>query len=259
MPPFFRSGNAMKRIRYALLLVAACIVGCAAAVEAPQSEHLPGPRSVLFVGNSFTYYNNSLHNHYRRLARAAAPNDERPGRVRIMTISGGQLPEHAAGLPAMLASHDWDTVVLQGHSRGPIEDETAAAFREAAADFARQIRERGAEPVLFMTWAYSDRPDMTAVLDAAYTSTGQAIGARVAPVGLAFAKATTERPDIELRIADGRHPSLEGTYLAACVFLASLHGVSPVGSSYTAGLDADVAAYLQNVAWTTVGHYSTRR
>ena len=111
------------------------------------------PEKVLFVGNSFTYYNNGLQNHYRALLRSASPDNEAPGRARIMTISGSYLPEHAGGLPEILASESWDTVVLQGHSLGPISEDTAELFRDAARDFAAQIRKSGARPVFFMTWA----------------------------------------------------------------------------------------------------------
>lgn len=31
------------------------------------------PRAILWIANSFFYYNNSMHNHYGNLVRAAAP------------------------------------------------------------------------------------------------------------------------------------------------------------------------------------------
>jgi hypothetical protein len=61
--------------------------------------------------------------------------------------------------------------------------------------------------------------------------------------------------DIVLRIADRRHPTLEGTYLAACTFYAALFGESPVGQPYTAGLDGTIARTLQLAAWDTVTAY----
>jgi hypothetical protein len=59
-------------------------------------------------------------------------------------------------------------------------------------------------------------------------------------------------------VPDKRHPSLAGTYLAACTVYASLLGKSPVGNGYTAGLPADVAAHLQQVAWDTAQEYGAR-
>ena len=247
--------QAMRRYCALLLvLLLPCVGACADA--APVGETRALPENVLFVGNSFTYYNNSLHNHYRRLLRAAHPEGELTGFARIMTISGGHLPEHA-GLPAMLSSMPWDVVVLQGHSLGPISEDTAGPFRAAARRFSAQIREAGARPVFFMTWAYTGEPGMTAELDAAYTAIGRELDAEVVPVGLAFATVTEQRPGIALRVADTRHPTVAGTYLAACTFFAALRG-NPEGLAYDAGLGGETAAYLQRVARETVAAYRAR-
>lgn len=49
---------------------------------------------------------------------------------------------------------------------------------------------------------------------------------------------------------DGSHPTLIGTYLAACTVYASVYGKSPVGNSYdyVGRIDKDTAAFLQQVA-----------
>src|SRR5262249_25561530 len=44
-----------------------------------------------------------------------------------------------------------------------------------------------------------------------------------------FAKALQRRPELNLYAADRRHPTLAGTYLAACMVYASLLKKSPVG------------------------------
>ena len=75
------------------------------------------------------------------------------------------------------------------------------------------------------------------------------------PAGLAFARAISKQPELNLYAPDKRHPSLAGTYLASCVVFAALTGRSPVGTSYLAGVDAPTAAFLQTVAWETVQEY----
>ncbi len=212
-----------------------------------------GPDRVLFIGNSYTYYNNSLHNHYREMVEEAYP--DKAHHVRINTISGGKLSEHGNGLRYMLESDDWDVVVLQGHSLGPIED--FESFRTSAIRHAGSIRDDGARPVLFMTWARSHKPEMTAQLKAGYESVAEEIDAEVSPVGLAFETVTKMRPDIELRIADRSHPTLAGTYLAASVFFVRLHGAGIADLAYTAGLPEDTAAYLRRIAEQTVKAYDT--
>jgi hypothetical protein len=61
--------------------------------------------------------------------------------------------------------------------------------------------------------------------------------------------------EFNLYAIDKRRPSAAGTYLASCVVFAALTGRSPVGNSYLAKVDAQTAAFLQNVAWETVQEY----
>lgn len=210
----------------------------------------------MFVGNSFTYYNDSLHNHLARMVRAGNVLDGRP-RMRSMTISGARLTEHAPAMAAMLRSEPWDLVVLQGHSREVYDPETRPDFKRTVRNFNQQIRAVNARPALFMTWAYTDAPGMTAVIADHYAQTAAEIDALLVPVGLAFAQVTREYPDIQLRTGDKRHPSLAGTYLAACVFYAALFEESPAGNDYTAGLNSEVAATLQSQAWKVVAQLTT--
>ena len=238
----------MKHLRYLYIALLLGLTPVAGAGEEPEY--------VLFVGNSFTYYNNGLHSHYRNLLHAAHTDGEAPGNRRLLTISGCTLPEHSSGLQQMLAGQAWDVVVLQGYSRGPISPQMAEPFRSAARQYAKAIRENGAEPVFFMTWAYADKPEMIEQLDDAYTAIGAELGAQVVPVGRAFGRATKARSDLHLIVADLKHPSLAGTYLAACTFYAALHGRSPEGLAYTAGLNADDTRFLQRVAWQTWQEYN---
>ena len=223
-------------------------------VAAKQREE-----SILFVGNSFTYYNNGLHDHVRNLlARGANADGAVHAYLRLLTISGGTLPEHRAGLQQRLDEQSWDRVILQGYSNGPITPGKAVEFQSAAREYAERIRTHGAEPMFFMTWAYTDRPEMTSQLDAAYSDIGAELNAEVVPVGLAFARALSARPGLALIVDDKKHPTLAGSYLAACTFYAALRKTSPEGLSYTAGLAAGDAEFLQQVAWQSWQDYVAR-
>ena len=96
---------------------------------------------------------------------------------------------------------------------------------------------------------------MTALLAEQYTIAGNANDALVIPAGLAFAKARAKRPDLEFYQPDKRHPTLIGTYLAACTAYAAIYKKSPVGNTYTAGIDPATARFLQEVALETVQEY----
>ena len=140
-------------------------------------------------------------------------------------------------------------------SQCPVHPQLQAAFHEAVRRNAALLVQAGVRPVLFMSWAYQDKPEMTAQLAEQYTVAGNANDALVIPAGLAFAKAIAKQPTLELYEADKRHPSLAGTYLAACTAYAALYRKSPVGLGYTAGLDAGLAALLQTAAWETAQDY----
>jgi len=141
--------------------------------------------------------------------------------------------------------------VVQGASNEPLGSSSKKHFYKFAELLATKIVQSGAKTALFMTWAYRDRPGMTAQLRNAYVNAGNEIGAIVVPVGLAWERVLKNRSNVYL-YDDRKHPTIQGTYLAACVFYASLFGRSPEGIQYTAGLPQEEALYMQSVAWETV-------
>ena len=108
-------------------------------------------------------------------------------------------------------------------SQCPVHPQLQGVFHETVQKYSRMLERAGVRPVLFMSWAYKDKPEMTAQLAEQYTLAGNASDALVIPAGLAFARAIAKRPDIELYEIDKRHPSLAGTYLAACTVYATLY------------------------------------
>lgn len=96
---------------------------------------------------------------------------------------------------------------------------------------------------------------MTAELADAYTSVGNDNDALVVPVGLAFAAALARRPELHLHMDDKSHPTLAGTYLAACTVYAALFRRSPIGLAHMSDLDSVIARFLQSMALETVEDY----
>ena len=248
----------MVSLRFVLNLAAllACLPVLALKADlTPDVSQVESPASILFVGNSFTFYNDSIYTHLRKLLVAENPANRRAIFLKSMTISGAVLADHRGGLQQMLGSRDWDIVVLQGHSRAAIEPERTAAFSSAIKLYSSAIRKAGAEPVLFMTWAYSDRRRMTRELASEFTRLGNEYDLMVVPVGLAFHQAIDEIPGVVLHNEDRIHPSLEGTYLAAAVFYVSLFGKSPVDLAYDAGLEPALAQRLREIAFQSTRDY----
>ncbi len=244
----------------ALLLAGALIALQAQAAPVPKVTSIDAPENILFIGNSFTYYNNGLHNYLRQLINAADKSGDGAGVLKLMTISGARLSEHASALRAILKSEDWDVVVLQGYSLEAVNKGMLKNFRNASRAFHKEITKAGADTVFFMTWAYTDRPEMTAPLDTSYTIMGNFVDSLVVPVGLAFEQARQQHPDISLIMKDRKHPTLAGTYLAACVFYAALFQQSPAELDYRPPrLREATAEALREVAWEATRSYYTRQ
>ena len=260
------------------ILAALLTVLCAAAALAqtePKVARLQdqGAARFMWVGNSFFYYNNGMPALVQGLVRGAPLADARPYSATMITMGGTGFDWHdlesyfrpgAVGAYSFDASNTivhnrgpklYDAVVLMDCSQCPINPEFTAVFTRYARMDSEIARRHGAEPVLFMSWAYADRPEMTAQLAEAYTTAGNDNGALVIPAGLAFARVVAERPDLQLYQPDRRHPTLAGSYLAASTSYAALYGRSPEENSYTAGLDADTARTLRRAAWQTVQVY----
>jgi hypothetical protein len=242
------------------LLAASLLLAASSAVAKPTVIAVYAPKHVLFVGNSYSLYNNGIYTHVREFARAGDAEAAKSQIFRLTAISAANLKDQAGAITAMLKQNKWDVVVLQGNSSEPLPEDKARveSFRESARRYDKEIREAGGRTAFFMTWAYQDKPDMIAPVREAYESIGNELGALVVPVGLAFARSIKERPAVVLHVKDKQHPALAGTYLAAATLYAALYGKSPVGSPYTADLDPEVAKYLQGVAWETVKEYYGR-
>jgi hypothetical protein len=257
----------------ALVLLASLAHGAALAQTKPKLRDLGEvPVSAIYIGNSFFYYNNSLHGHVTQLIAATTP----AMRLRGVsaTISGSGLDWHDVEShfrPNAVSSYSFDrnnniifnnpkeklfdVAIMMDCSQCPIHPQLKTVFEEYAKKHSDTVRKHGTKPIFFMSWAYADKPEMTNQLAEAYTIAANVNGAYVIPAGLAFARSISKKPELNLYAPDKRHPSLAGTYLAACTVYASLFRKSPVGLKYLAGLDEATATHLQTMAWDTVQEY----
>jgi hypothetical protein len=210
---------------------------------------------VLFIGNSFTN-RNDLPGLVTKLAAAARP----PRHVvtdRVIA-NGRALKTHweRGEAAEAIRRERWDYVVLQEQSTLPLKNR--GRMHESVTLFDRQIREAGAQTVLYMTWARLNAWERQDELADAYLSIGRTLGAIVVPVGAAWQRVLREHPEIVLHDRDGSHPNFAGSYLAACVFVATLFDVDPVGLPADAPvqLDAGLAKVLQDAARRVVSEFS---
>lgn len=172
---------------------------------------------ILMLGNSFT-----LANHMPQMLAELTG-----GEVVAHTRGGARLAEHlnlgtklGARTQAALIHEHWDYVVLQEMSLGPIT--SPKSFFSSVERLCVQIRENGAVPILYATWAYQkngaklaakgwDYVEMARKLSGAYHQAAQENRALIADVGQRF----FQLPDTRIYADDGVHPNELGSRIAA--------------------------------------------
>ncbi|MDA9749321.1 hypothetical protein N9U80_00475 [Flavobacteriaceae bacterium] len=199
------------------------------------------PRKILFIGNSYLYYGDSLHNHFKRMAEEYLEDYDGSASVKSATIGGARLKHHDVERlikPKAISSIEkFDLIILQGGSSEPLTERNRQEFAFYAKKHIESIRKNDSKAALYMTHAYVKphkdfKPNQIKVINDIYTKVGKENNVLVIPVGLAFDYAYREIPGIKLHKDDGTHPNLKGTYLAACTVFASVFEKSPVGLKY---------------------------
>ncbi|HSJ82757.1 MAG TPA: SGNH/GDSL hydrolase family protein [Acidimicrobiia bacterium] len=213
------------------------------------------PVRVLFVGNSYTHVND-LPGMVGSLAASADIRVE----VGMMAPGGWWWRDHAASEETTdaIAGGDWDYVVMQEQSMAPADRDLARRASYPAAELlSRTVVGNGGQVVLFLTWGHrngspelghSTYSAMQVDLADSYLAFADSLLAEVAPVGMAWWMSLAERREIDLYQADGSHPSLAGSYLAAAVIAAVVLDVDPASFDAPLGLDESDAAALRGFA-----------
>ena len=224
---------------------------------------------ILFIGNSYTYFNN-LPEMVAQLAASAKP--AKNIEARMVVRGGATLKWHWEDGAALkeLQQHRWDYVVLQEQSLLPINEPDT--LHKYARLFDAEIKKAQAKTIFYLTWARQQQPETQAKLNEAYVSTAKELGALIAPAGMAWQMAFKEDTKLQLHTLDQSHPNPTGSYLTACVFYAVVFARSPEGltnriegkpinpssgqmsktKSQLVSLDKSQAAALQRIAWATV-------
>jgi hypothetical protein len=245
-------------------------------------EHAPrhvgcddGPElHVLFIGNSHTF-TNDLPSIMRDFACAMGTKivsqQSTPGGVGFMEHSTN--PDTLAAIKAAA----WDIVIMQDQQQRPGYrlDEVERDHLPAAqilVDAIRANRKR-TRPIFYMVWSRRGG-DMdncqyypllcsfegaTQAIADGYRLYAERTESELAPVALAWAAIQADHkspiPGDQLWMADGSHPTLPGSYLAAAVLLRTMLRTQTADVEYDGGLDTPVATYLQHIADRIVAEY----
>jgi len=220
---------------------------------------------VLFLGNSYTDVNNL------------------PGLVKQVCGSVGDEITYSASMPggctfqqhlsqsmSYIKEGGWDYVVLQEQSQLP--SFPIGQFMNESYPYAKQLCDSirkyntNAQIVFYMTWGrkYGDQQNaqyysvlgtyegMDSLLYARYMMMAEDNEAIVSPVGALWHYIRDNHSDIELYQSDNSHPSLAGSYAAACSFYTIFTRKSPLQITVNCGVEDAIANTIRQAAQTVV-------
>ena len=164
---------------------------------------------ILFIGNSHTYVND-----LPLMVAEMFCEEDYDCEVTMIAHGGWFLEQHVKEPDVrfnILYGH-YDYVVLQEHAH-PFGPEKK--FFEAVRALNEWIRQAGAKPVIYMTWAAKAEPYNQERMTKAHEEIAREIGAIVAPVGKNWLRCAEEYKQVEMFAQDGQHASLYGSRFAA--------------------------------------------
>jgi PKD repeat protein len=218
---------------------------------------------VLFLGNSYTGTNN-LPQLIHDLALSAGDtlnfDSHTPG--------GYQLADHFNDPVSQIKimSGNWDHVVIQGQSQEPII--YSMQFFNGGSALHSLIKQYNpcSVTIPYMTWGRKNGDaancpffpvmctyeGMDTTIRNQYLNLTAFINGEVSPVSVVWNYLRQNHPNIELYMADESHPSLEGSYAAACCFYATIFKKDPTLITLNSGLNAADASDIRNAVKTQV-------
>ncbi len=224
-------------------------------------------KRVLFLGNSYTNVNNLP----QMVATVALSTND----ILIFdsnTPGGYTLKGHSTDATSLakIKAGNWDFVVLQDQSQlpsFPINQVKADVFPYAKSlDNVINTYNSCSETIFYMTWGKKNGDasncsywppvcsyeGMDSLLHLRYMMMADTNNAIVSPVGAVWKYLRQNYPQIELYQADESHPSLAGSYAAACSFYTTIFRKNPelITNDYT--LSAADAAIIRSAVKTIV-------
>ncbi|MCF0206597.1 MAG: T9SS type A sorting domain-containing protein [Bacteroidales bacterium] len=229
-------------------------------------------KSVLFIGNSYTYYNGGVEVMLSNIASSMGETVE----VEAYTSGGAKFSDFCnyAETYSRISSRSWDYIVLQEQSQLPsfppsqVEAE-CLPYAKILCDSIRALSPCS-EILFFMTWGRQNGDPincqyyaplctyegMQQRLRESYVEMAFENNALVVPVGMAWKEIRDNYPAINLYQSDESHPSVEGTYLAAWTFFETIFGINNTGLdtdiSFFSTLDEETAVRLRTAAYNAV-------
>jgi hypothetical protein len=176
---------------------------------------------------------------------------------------------------SQITAQKWDVVILQAQSQEPAFSPAQVAQETLPfalkLDSIIQLNDSCTKTIFYETWGrkYGDVANcpfyppictytgMQDRLKASYKLFADTCQAILAPAGEAWRQSIALDSSLNLYQGDNSHPSMEGSYLTACVFYEVLFNKSVVNNSFFASVDPAVALSLQQIAHAVVSDSSS--
>ena len=225
--------------------------------------------SVLFIGNSYTSYNN-----LPQLVQSLSTSAGKTLNIDSSIPGGYLMSSHLndATTFAKISQGNWDYVILQEQSQIPTID----FYRDndmypAMTDLKALIEQYNpcAKIITYMTWGrryggqqcdpsgtycspvFANFNQMQNSLTSAYLEISEQLNVQCAPVGVVWQNILNNSTHV-LHSGDNSHPNMDGSYVAACTIFSSIWKQGASGLSYTAGLSSTLAQYYQLISDNTL-------
>lgn len=212
--------------------------------------------SVLFIGNSFTY-RNEMPEIFKNIALSKGK------KIDVHSVTQGKatfaIQSKREEVYKAINSKKWDYVILQGSSRDMLapkdtmENKTLPSIEKLVE--AVNTNSKKSKILFYMTWGYKNGyvpletsrtfVKMSKRVAYGYLKLMHKFNYGVVPVGKAWLTSRKTRPDVNLYVKDGAHPSWKGSYLAASCFYTAIFNESAVGATYYGVLGPKICHYLQ--------------
>ena len=226
-----------------------------------QSLYSQDTKNVLFLGNSYTYYNN-----LPSLVQQVATSTGNTFTYDSNTPGGYRLKSHATNTTSInkIQAGNWDYVVLQDQSQFPSfpDAQVATEVYPYATQLSNLIKLHTpcAKPVFYMTWgrengdagncagwpAVCTYEGMDDLLRLRYQIMANDNNGIASPVGAVWRYLRTNHPTLDLYSPDESHPSLTGSYAGAITFYCTLFRRDPTLVTFNSSLSNADATIIKN-------------
>lgn len=224
-------------------------------------------KKVLFLGNSYTSCNNlplMVSEMAVSIGDELIYNSNTPGGYTMMAHSTDSTTLN------LINANNWDYVVLQAQSRETSleQEQMEKELFPFTESLSTEVREncKSSQLIFYMTWGREngDTPNcfarpwvctyegMDDVIQKVYTDMARTNKAEISPVGAVWRELRANHPDIKLYSKDGSHPSLAGSYVAACTFYTMIYKKDPIAINWNSSLPETEVEIIKKVVKSIV-------